>query len=213
MPTHPIPEGSSSRRAAEWDARHLAGAEQPIAEPAGFVQELLPLLPLGPALDVACGTGRHTLLLASRHQPVTAVDSSEVALEILEQRAHASHFAVTHFERAAQIPNRRQGIQLWHADLERVTLPSQAFSLVLCVNYLQRSLFPQIENALVPGGMLLFETYTVAQLAFVGGPRNPSYLLELAELRTAFPGLHSLFYRELRAEKGIASLIAQKASD
>jgi hypothetical protein len=36
--------------------------------------------------------------------------------------------------------------------------------------------------------------------------------LELGELRTAFPGLRSLFYRELRAEKGIASLIAQKAS-
>src|SRR3984893_17109545 len=111
--------------APEWDAKYRASAEEPPAEPAGFVQELLPLLPLGPALDVACGTGRHALLLASRQQPVTAVDSSYVALEILEQRAHASHFAVTHFECAAQIPNRRQGIQLWHADLERVTLPSQ----------------------------------------------------------------------------------------
>jgi hypothetical protein len=119
---------------------------------------------------------------------------------------------VTCVESAAHIPNRRQGIQLWHADLEEVRLPSQAFSLVLWVNYLQRSLFAQIENALVPGGMLLFETYTTAQLDFVGGPRNPNYLLELGELRTAFPGLRSLFYRELRAEKGIASLIAQKAS-
>jgi len=212
MPTLPTPEGSLPHRAADWNAKHHAAAEQPQAEPAGFVRELLPLLPLGPALDLACGTGRHALLLASRHQPVTAVDSSDVALEILEQCVHASHLAVTHVERAAQIPSRRQGIQLWHADLEEVTLPSQAFSLVLCVNYLQRSLFAQIENALVPGGMLLFETYTTAQLDFVGGPRNPNYLLELGELRTAFPGLRSLFYRELRAEKGIASLIAQKAS-
>src|ERR1700730_8905479 len=134
--------------ASEWNARYRAQAqaEEPQAEPAGFVRELLPLLPLGPALDLACGTGRHALLLASRHQPVTAVDSSDVALEILEQCVHASHLAVTHVERAAQIPSRRQGIQLWHADLEEVTLPSQAFSLVLCVNYLQRSLFAQIEN-------------------------------------------------------------------
>ncbi len=198
--------------ALEWDAKYRAAAEEPPAEPAAFVRELLPLLPLGPALDLACGTGRHTLLLAARHQPVTAVDSSAVALEILERFARAAHCAVTRIDRSERISNRRQGILLWQADLEEVKLPTQMFSLVVCVNYLQRSLFPQIERALVPGGMLLFETHTVAQLTFAGGPRNPNYLLESGELRTAFPALRGLFYRELRAGKGIASLIAQKPS-
>jgi len=198
--------------ASEWDVKYRAAAGEPPAEPAAFVRELLPLLPLGPALDLACGTGRHTLLLAARQQPVTAVDSSAVALEILERCTQAAHYPVTRIESSEQITNRRQGILLWQADLEEVSLPSQMFSLVLCVNYLQRSLFPQIERALIPGGVLLFETYTVAQLAFAGGPRNPNYLLESGELRTAFPGLRGLFYRELRAGKGIASLIAQKPS-
>jgi SAM-dependent methyltransferase len=195
--------------APEWDAKYRASAEEPPAEPAGFVRELLPLLPLGPALDLACGSGRHALLLAAR-QPVIAVDSSAVALEILERRARASHSAVRRVERAAELATRRHGIQLWQADLEEVSLPAQAFSLVLCLNYLQRSLFPQIERALVPGGVLLFETYTKAQLDFPGGPRNTNYLLEPGELRTAFPALCGLFYRELRAGKGIASLLAQK---
>jgi len=216
MPSIPIPNsipnGSIANGASEWNAKHRAAADGPPPEAAEFVRELLPLLPVGPALDLACGTGRHTLLLALRHQTVTAVDSSDVALEILEQHAHSAHCGVTHAERSSQIPHRRQGIQLWRADLEEVTLPSQAFSLVLCVNYLQRSLFAQIENALLPGGMLLFETYTVAQLDFQSGPRNPKYLLEVGELRTAFPKLRNLFYRELRAGKGIASLIAQKAA-
>jgi len=198
--------------ASEWNAKHRAAELEPPAEPAEFVRELLPLLPLGPALDLACGTGRHTLLLASRQQPVTAVDSSDVALEILARRAQASHYAVSRIERAARLAHRQHGIQIWHANLEEVNLPSQAFSLVVCVNYLQRSLFPQIERALIPGGVLLFETYTVAQLEFAGGPRNPKYLLESGELRTAFPALRSLFYRELRAGKGIASLIARKAA-
>jgi tellurite methyltransferase len=197
--------------ASEWDAKYRAATEEPPAEPAGFVRELLPLLPLGPALDLACGTGRHTLLLTGREQAVTAVDSSSVALELLEKRALSSHCAATHIKQAGQIANRRHGIQLWQADLEEVSLPSEMFSLVICVNYLQRSLFSQMERTLAPGGMLLFETHTIAQLDFTGGPRNPEYLLELGELRTAFPGLRSLFYRELRAEKGIASLIAQKA--
>jgi SAM-dependent methyltransferase len=195
---------------SEWDAKHRAAAEGSLAEPAGFVMELLPLLPRGPALDLACGTGRHALLLASRHQMVTAVDSSSVALEILEQRALDAHRTVTRIKRPGQIANRGHGIQLWQADLEQVSLPSEVFSLVICVNYLQRSLFSQVERTLAPGGMLLFETHTVAQLDSAGGPRNPDYLLQLGELRTAFPSLRHLFYRELRAGKGIASLIAQK---
>ena len=198
-------------RVSEWDAKHRAMAEEPTPEPASFVRELLPLLPLGPALDLACGTGRHTLLLASRHQEVTGVDSSGVALEILERRARASHYALTRVDLWAQIAGSgRFGIRLWRADLEQVLLPTNAFSLILCVNYLQRSLFPQIENALVRGGVLLFETYTQAQLEFVGGPKNPAYLLECGALRTAFPTLRALFCRELRAGKGIASLIAQR---
>ena len=202
--------------AAEWNAKYQAAAEEPPAEPAGFVRELLPLLPLGPALDLACGTGRHTLLLASRQQAVTAVDSSEVALGILEERARALRYELSRVKvlarRLAQTAKRQQGIQLWQADLERLDLPPQVFSLVICVNYLQRSLFAQMERTLIPGGMLLVETYTVAQLDFAGGPRNPNYLLERGELRTAFPGLRTLFYRELRAGKGIASLIARKPS-
>jgi hypothetical protein len=67
-----------------------------------------------------------------------------------------------------------------------------------------------MQAALVSGGMLLFETFTCAQLESDGGPKNPAYLLELGELRTAFPKLRIVFYRELRAGKGIASLIARK---
>jgi len=196
--------------ASEWNAKYSAAADEAPAEPAEFVRELLPLLPLGPALDLACGAGRHTLLLASRQQPVTAVDSSDVALEMLEKRARASHYVVSRIERAAQLGHRQHGIHLWHTNLEEVNLPRQAFSLIVSVNYLQRSLFAQIERALVPGGVLLFETYTVAQREFAGGPRNPNYRLESGELRTAFPALRNLFYRELRAGKGIASLIARK---
>jgi SAM-dependent methyltransferase len=89
-------------------------------------------------------------------------------------------------------------------------LPVASFSLILCLHYLLRSLFPQMARALCPGGVLLFETFTRAQLNYAGGPRNPAYLLEPGELRTAFPELRVLFYRELNAEQGIASLVAQK---
>src|SRR5713101_7346214 len=196
---------------SEWDAKHQAAAEEPPPEPASFVLELLPLLPHGPALDLACGTGRHALLLGARGQHVTAVDWSGAGLEVLEARARAEGIPIRRISSAEQIVKRHHGgIDLVQADLEQLQLPENTFELILCVQYLQRSLFPELQRALRPGGFLLFETFTRAQLEFNGGPRNPEYLLDSGELRTAFPELRVIFHRELRAGQGIASLLAQK---
>jgi tellurite methyltransferase len=194
----------------EWDARHREAAQSSPAEPASIVSEWLPLLPSGPALDIACGTGRHTLLLASQDMPVTAIDWSGTALDILENRAHKAKIRVSRKDSADLTDSPTRGIRLIQANLEEIRLPPASFSLILCLQYLQRFLFTQMVSALRPGGVLLFETFTRAQLSYVGGPRNPAYLLEPGELRTAFPELHILFYRELNAEQGIASLVAQK---
>jgi tellurite methyltransferase len=196
---------------SDWDARYRSAAESCLPEPASIVRELLPLLPSGPALDIACGTGRHTLFLAARHQHVTAVDWSGEALDLLEKRARASRIPahrVNTVEKIGKSPH--GGIDLVHADLERLELPESSFELILCLQYLQRSLFTQILRGLRHGGMLLFETFTQSQLEFADGPRNPEHLLEAGELRTAFPGLKVIFYRELRAGQGIASLVARK---
>jgi SAM-dependent methyltransferase len=194
----------------EWDARHREAAQNALAEPASIVSEWLPLLPLGPVLDLACGIGRHALLLAARGQSVTAVDWSGTALDILENRARRAKFHVTRVDAAAIGESRTRGIRLVQANLEELRLPEAAFSLILCLQYLQRSLSPQMARALRPGGMLLFETFTRAQLSYSDGPHNPAYLLEPGELRMAFPELHVLFYRELNAGQGIASLVAER---
>ena len=205
-----MPASNPFNLPSDWDARHRAAALGAPDEPASFVRELLPLLPTGRALDLACGAGRHTLLLAARQQEVTAVDSSSAGLETLERLARDAGLAVNRKRSSEKIVASRQGVDLIHADLEQAILGVGSFSLILCVQYLQRSLFGQMERALAPGGMLLFETYTRAQLDLPGGPKNPGHLLEQGELRTAFPSLRLLFYRELRAGRGIASLIAQK---
>jgi tellurite methyltransferase len=198
---------------SEWDAKHRLAAQAPAAEPAGIVRELLPLLPKGHALDLACGTGRHTLLLAARGQHVTAVDWSGTALEILETQARAEDTPVHRIPSpGAAGRSSRTGVELLQENLEQIQLPEHSYDLILCIRYLQRSLFPKICRALRRGGILLFETYTQAQLEFEGGPRNPEHLLEGGELRNAFPELCVLFYRELCAGQGIASLAALKRS-
>jgi SAM-dependent methyltransferase len=196
---------------ADWDAKYRLAAEAPPSEPASIVRELLPLLPTGPALDIACGTGRHALFLAARGQHVTAVDFSSVALDTLEARARNMRAPVqrsTSFHAAER--SMQGGLELMHANLEETRLPERSYDLILCVQFLQRSLFPQMIRALHRDGVLLMETFTRAQLEFSGGPRNPAFLLETGELREAFSELRVLFYRELRAGVGIASLVAKK---
>ena len=196
---------------SDWDEKYrLAAAAHP-AEPASIVRELLPLLPRGPALDIACGTGRHALLLAARRQHVTAVDWSGTGLDLLEARARTEGIPIRRISRPEHIVKHLHGgIDLVQADLGQLELPENSFGLILCIQYLQRSLFSRLQRALRAGGVLLLETFTQAQLEFDGGPRNPEYLLKSGELRNAFPVLRVLFYRELRAGQGISSLMAQK---
>ena len=196
---------------AEWDEKHRLAGEDAAAEPAGILRELLPLLPVGRVLDLACGTGGNALFLAKRGRHVTAVDWSGASLDVLGDKARAEGIVtrrIRQFEDSRG--TRRAGLDLLQADLEETRLPESKFDLVLCVRYLQRTLFPQIIRALRAGGLLLYETHTQAQLDFGGGPHNPAYLLRTGELRDAFPGLRVLFYRELRAGQGIASLAALK---
>lgn len=56
--------------------------------PARWVVDNLDVLPAaGRALDVACGTGRHALLLAAAGFAVTAVDRDTAALDCLRSQA------------------------------------------------------------------------------------------------------------------------------
>src|SRR3989441_8939291 len=115
---------------SDWDEKYrLTAAAQP-AEPASIVGELLPLLPQGPALDVACGTGRHALLLGARGQHVTAVDWSGAGLEVLEARARAEGIPIRRISSAEQVVKRHHGgIDLVQADLEQLQLPENTFEL------------------------------------------------------------------------------------
>jgi tellurite methyltransferase len=151
------------------------------------------------------------LFLAEQGWHVTAVDGSAVALEKLRENALRRGMSIQEAQAWEDHQDREvRTITLLQMDLAAATLPVSRFSLVLNVSYLQRSLFPQIECALLPGGVVLFETYTTEQLVFEGGPRNPEFLLAPGELRTAFPGCETLFYRELKAQRGIATLLARK---
>lgn len=185
-----MPSESSS-----WDERYHQPGFLCGREPCDFLREHVAALPRGRALDLAMGEGRNAVFLAERGWQVTGIERSEPALA--KGRELAAARGVT--------------LDLREADLEHYELEREAYDVVLCFYYLQRSLFEPIKRALRAGGALLFETYTVNQLQFAKGPRNPAHLLALNELYWAFRDLRLTFYRErVKDEKAVASLLAFK---
>jgi tellurite methyltransferase len=148
--------------------------------PEPFIVEMLPHLPReGIALDVAAGSGRHSILLASAGIRVVAIDKSVSELQLLLDAARKRNLPISAIA----------------ADLSEFALPACAFDLIVNINFLDRDLVPILKRALKPGGFLLFDTFLVDQ-AELGKPRNPAYLLRHWELRELLSGLDLLEYRE-----------------
>ena len=168
------------------------------AEPARWLVEHAHLLPAaGDALDVACGRGRHALWLARRGYATLALDRDLTAVQAV--RDHAAHAGVR--------------VRAEVADLESGSpvIPAAAFDVVVVVHYLHRPLLPALREALRPGGVLVYETFTRAQ-AQRGRPTNPAFLLAPGELRELVQPLEILVEREGDFEgKMLASVIARRS--
>ncbi|MDP2726191.1 MAG: methyltransferase domain-containing protein, partial [Dehalococcoidia bacterium] len=185
-----------------WDERYRSQETEPDRGPAEFLVEHVGLLPPGgKVLDVPMGTGRNTLYLASLGYQVTGIDISTVAIERCRREAE------------------RRGLQIEAicADLGSYPLSREAYDIALNFYYLQRDLCPRLVETLRPGGVLVFETFTIEQRQFGWGPQPDEFLLKPGELRGLFPQLEELVYREgieeekERGLKAIASLVARKA--
>ena len=137
-----------------------------------FAPLLRPEVLPGPVLDLASGEGQNGIFLALQGLDVTCCDVSREALDRAEEQA------------------REQGavIRTWQVDLEQPDdnpLPEDRYGAILVFRYLHRPLMHCIRKALKSSGILVYETFTVAQRQF-GRPRRAEHLLEPGELRSFF---------------------------
>ena len=164
--------------------------------PSQFLVDNADLLPKGRVLDVAMGTGRNSVYLAKKGFEVEGVDVSREAV----------NSALDLAREAGVIINARV------ADLDgNYHIKKNTYGVIICFNYLQRSLITQIKDGLQVGGIVVYETFTVDQAQF-GKPTNPNYLLKHNELRELFDDFRCLYYREgiVEKRKALASIIAKK---
>jgi SAM-dependent methyltransferase len=159
--------GVDPDRRRTWEHRHRVD-EAPGA-PSRFVVEALDTLaivtpPAGRALDVACGRGRHALLLAERGYAVDGVDFAVPALMAIRRSAVASGLA----------------IDCVAADVTTWPIPAARYALVVVVNFLERALLRSLREAVAPGGALLYETHQ--RVDGMPPPIRPEFCLAPGEL-------------------------------
>ncbi len=162
-----------------WDDRYRTGTYRPRSAAGEFLEGWISRLPVGRALDVACGAGRNALRLAEAGHAVDAVDISEVAVEMARAEANKRDLDVN-----------------WVvSDLDDYQVATSTYDLITVIRYLNRGLWPRLINGLGPNGWLLVEHHVKTD-ANVDGPGSPGYRLDPQELLEAFSSLRILFYEE-----------------
>ena len=125
-------------------------------------------------LDLACGSGRHSRLLAEKNHPVLAVDRNSLAL--------AGLAGVKGIE-----------TRLLELEGEDWSLAGETFAGIVVTNYLWRPRFADLLALLAPGGVLIYETFAAGNET-VGRPARPDFLLRPGELLQACADLHTVAY-------------------
>jgi SAM-dependent methyltransferase len=146
------------------------------------------------ALDLAMGEGRHAFVLAEAGFITFGVDLSFERL------------------RAARQTARNRGLTLiqWAADLDSYPLPRARFDLLFCTRFLLRARWAELRDVVVPGGFVLYETFTTGQIAKGIGPTSPDHLLEPGELGRAFAGWGVLVHEAVDDPAAIERIVARK---
>jgi SAM-dependent methyltransferase len=151
-------------------------------------------------LDLACGSGRHSLAAALLGARVTAVDRDE------ERLATARELAA---DRGLEVE--------WRvADLEGPWPDLDGFEGVLVFNYLDRARMPELVERLAPGGFLMMESFLTAQRELGWGPTSDHHLLQPGELARLVAPLTVVHGREVLEAieperwRAVASVLAVK---
>lgn len=161
-----------------WDRMFKRQAYVFGKEPSALLRSHVEKLPLGRALDIAMGEGRNAVFLAKKGFDVEGVDLSEVALKKARRLAKENRVRITAI----------------NADLNHYAIAPDAYQVILNIDYLQRSLLPQIKRGLKRGGVVVFEVGVV--LAGQTDAGSEHFHLQPGELRKAFEDFEVLHYSE-----------------
>ncbi len=186
-----------------WDTKYAARQVPTEFQPDTWLTDCVKNHPPGRALDLACGLGHNAIWLSQQGWTVDAIDISPIGLDLAKQLATRLQTAATS----------TPPINWIAADLDTYVPQSDTYDLALVFRYLDRSHLPNIiQSALCPGGILVYETFTTAQLDRSDNHlNNPAFALASNELPTLFPQLSTVKYEESELDdRTVARLLARR---
>lgn len=187
----------------DWNARYSGDEYIYGTEPNAFLVEQAERL-AGPVLSLAEGEGRNAVFLAMRGLQVRGVDGSDVALA--KAQALAAAMGVRIETETADLAEFDPGVGNYGSVISiSAHLPSA----------IRRRLYPLVEQALAPGGIVLLEAYSERQLGRgTGGPNDADMLMSVAKIEREFAGCEPLLLQEIdrevregRYHTGLASVV------
>lgn len=180
----------------QWDEKYSRPTFIYGKSPAEFLAENYQYIPYeGTVLDMGMGEGRNAVFLAQKGYKVTGIDISSVAVK--KSYLLAQEFGV-----------KIKGVV---ASLSDYKISPGSFDAIVCFYYVDRSLVEKIKSWLRPGGILIYEAYTLREKTKNkrDGSDDSDYLRE-QELLILFSGMRVLKYEEPLHEKGFRSSIILK---
>ena len=155
---------------------------QRLWSPTRFLESIVDRLPVGKALDLACGSGRDSVYLASQGFHSFGFDHLPDAIEMAKGLA----------SRYLDDPSMCQ----WHVcDLEQPLQPD-SYNLVTCFLFLNRDVIRQVPALVCPGGSFVMETFTTFHRDTTGKPRREHFALRPGELPNLLPEFDIQSYSE-----------------
>ena len=200
------PAPTNPDAAASWNERYAGSDFLFGREPNAWLREHANALPAGGRiLCVADGEGRNSVWLARQGFQVDAFDVADRA--VAKARAWAESEGVP--------------VNFTVADSDRFAWPVAAYDGVVAIFVqfadpeLRGRMFSHMVRSLKPGGMLILQGYTPAQLVYrTGGPSCLSHLYTQELLRTSFADMSFITLREYEVtmhegegHKGMSALI------
>jgi SAM-dependent methyltransferase len=150
--------------------------------PTHFLESIVDQLPVGQALDLACGSGRDSVFLASIGFRTMGWDHLPDAIEM------AGGLAGRYLEDPSMC-------QWKVCDLEQPLLLGE-YDLVTCFLFLNRDVIRQVPNLVKQGGSFVMETFTTVHRDATGKPRREHFALRPGELPSLLPEFEIQLYVE-----------------
>jgi SAM-dependent methyltransferase len=144
--------------ASMWNSRYAHSEYQFGVEPNDFLVEVADQMPAGKTLCLADGEGRNGVYLAARGHQLTSIDLSSEGLAKARKLAEERNVVVDTIE--ANLIEYDLGEAVWDS------IVSIFFHLPSAI---RRPFHKKVAKALKPGGVLVLEAYTPAQLEFGTG--------------------------------------------